>query len=119
MLKIALGYIFFLMLVGCSYSDFVPSWQYKINNISDSIKVIELNEFLSQSKLLQVSFNVKNGSNITKKFRYKIVWFNNQKQPINTLLSSWKNVTISGGNNVYLSVIAPNQNAVDYKVLIN
>jgi|SaaInl0LU_22_DNA_1037365.scaffolds.fasta_scaffold01060_7 uncharacterized protein YcfL len=119
MLKIALGYIFILMLAGCSSSDFVPSWQYKIKNTSDSIKVIELSEFLSQSKLLQVSFNVKNGSNITKKFRYKIVWFDNQKQPIDTLLSNWKNVAISGNNNVYLSVIAPNENAVNYKVLIN
>jgi uncharacterized protein YcfL len=119
MFKLVLSGILLLIFTGCSSSKIETTWQHKINNSLNSINVLELNEFLSQSKLLQVNFSVKNESNITKEFRYKIVWFDKLKQPIDTILSNWKNVTLAGNDNVYLTVIAPNESVVDYKILIN
>jgi uncharacterized protein YcfL len=119
MLKFIFSWIFILLSIGCASNQFNPSWQYKIENSLGAVNVLELNEYQTKSKLLQVNFNVKNESNVTKKIRYKVVWFDNNQQPVETILSNWKNVNISSNNIVYLTAIAPNESVSSYKILIN
>ncbi len=66
--------------------------------------------------LLQIQAKIVNSTSATRQVNYKFTWFDKSGMVVPSATSTWLTLVIEGGQNQYISAVAPSKNACDFKL---
>lgn len=87
------------------------------NELKADIRLLRVDSRVNRD-LLEIELVGENTTNYKKDLIYRIDWFDRGGHLINTVLSSYKKLIIYPKDRFRIQEIAPNPNAVDYKIII-
>ena len=108
--------VLLLALMSCSSSKQNYNIQPRVINTTKAVRVSTIVEQRSAGELLRLQTIML--SQFKTKVRYKVEWFNDSGVMLNTILSNWKVKAMLPKKPYSISFIAPNEDAVTYKIFI-
>ena len=95
------------------------------------LQVVSLNGAINDNGLMEVQLeavNTRTGfwsglwSSMTGdtpyEVDYKVIWLNSQGMVVDSLMSTWRRVTVIPGETLYIHSVAPNQECQDFRINI-
>jgi len=80
------------------------------------VRPVGINVATVSTGFLQIQVEVQNLSSSVQLFAYRIEWFDANGMIIHTLLSTWIDRQIQGGETLSLTGIAPTETAKDFRI---
>lgn len=85
-------------------------------SLVDKAHMVELITAHTPDGFLKVQAKLYNGTNTRAKINYRFEWVDESGMLIDTPLSTWKQVSLAGRENVLIQGMAPTKNAVDFRL---
>jgi uncharacterized protein YcfL len=90
------------------------------DSIKDDITIEKINERInSESGLKELQVLGENETDEYMKLRYRVVWFDNDGFEIESIATKWMEFPVYKNASFSIHIVAPNKNAVDYRLFIN
>jgi uncharacterized protein YcfL len=118
-MKLALGFVIALLLGGCvSVTDQGPV-RYTSHTLGQSFLIQEERSWVEPNGFTTILVVAENKWSITRKLRYRTLWFTASGKPVKTSMSQWQNRTVPPRGLLEISAIAPRAEATSYRVEID
>ncbi len=90
------------------------------DSIKGDIAIEKISERInSESGLKELQVLGENETDKYMKLRYRVVWFDKDGFEIESIASNWVELPVYKNANFTIHIVAPNKNAVDYRLFIN
>ena len=84
--------------------------------VGEGIQIEEVKTGIGKGGFMQVFVSGFNNSSGTKRFEYRVEWFDGDGVVINSTSSTWLPVSATGKSSFNFKAVAPSKDAVDFKI---
>jgi len=82
--------------------------------VGEGLEVRDARVIRNDSGIMELNVRLYNNSKVTKRFQYKVDWFDEKGALIPSKASVWKPKSVTGKSPLALREVAPNKDASDY-----
>lgn len=82
--------------------------------IGEGVEVRDARVIRNDTGIMELNVRLYNNSQVTKRFQYKVDWFDEKGALISSKASVWQPVSVTGKSPLALRAVAPSKEASDY-----
>ncbi|MGE9296931.1 MAG: DUF1425 domain-containing protein [Puniceicoccales bacterium] len=84
--------------------------------LGNRMKVVNVAQTIVSGDLLKVQAEIQSTSNHYRTFNYRFIWIEESGMAVQSPAPTWRSAQLPAGGVVYISDVAPNPRAVDFKL---
>ncbi|MEX1669868.1 YcfL family protein [Zhongshania guokunii] len=117
-IMVVFGVALLAACAGLQRGDNAPAWAAHVSYDGRYLDILELREWPDSQTGTKLMLQVESKAMTTVRISFRVLWYQADGQPVNTVLGKWQERTIESGQTVEIVQSAPGPEAVDYRIEI-